>query len=64
LPTPEEVVSTRTRLARKGWIEYLTVGGGLSKPFRRIVQHRAEWAVRNREPRAILEELARDLLAT
>ena len=62
LPTPEEVVSIRTRLARKGWIEYLTVGGGLAKPFRRIAQHRAEWAVRNLKPRAILEDLARDHL--
>ena len=42
LPVPAAVMYTRQRLAEKGWVEYLLVGGGLLKPFRRIRRYLTE----------------------
>lgn len=36
LPTEQEVNYTRARLKAKGWFEYITVGGGWIKPFRKL----------------------------
>ena len=36
LPTEQEVAHTRARLEAKGWLEYITLGGGWIKPFRKL----------------------------
>lgn len=62
LPNPELVEFAWQRLRQKGWIEYLTVGGGLRKPWRRIRQAVAERRLAGRKPRALLDELAETAL--
>jgi SAM-dependent methyltransferase len=42
LPGADELAFIRARLARKGWLEYLTVGGGLRKPFLRVATRMRE----------------------
>jgi 2-polyprenyl-3-methyl-5-hydroxy-6-metoxy-1,4-benzoquinol methylase len=36
LPSETDVEQTKSRLAKKGWLEYLTSGGGWRRPFQRI----------------------------
>lgn len=36
LPSQADVEQTKRRLEQKGWIEYLTTGGGWRRPFQRI----------------------------
>ena len=57
LPDPEHVAFAWQRLRQKGWLEYLTVGGGLRKPWRRIRQAAAERRIAGQRPRALLDEL-------
>jgi 2-polyprenyl-3-methyl-5-hydroxy-6-metoxy-1,4-benzoquinol methylase len=57
LPDPETVDFAWQRLRRKGWVEYLTVGGGLRKPWRRIRQAIAERRLAGRAPRQLLDEV-------
>jgi 2-polyprenyl-3-methyl-5-hydroxy-6-metoxy-1,4-benzoquinol methylase len=57
LPTPAEVAHTRERLAQKGWLEYLTVGGGWKKPFKRLKKLQAERQIAAHSAKSVLEAL-------
>lgn len=57
LPAPESVEFAWTRLQRKGWLEYLTTGGGLRKPWRRIRRAIDESRLARRAPRELLDGL-------
>ena len=57
LPGAEAVEYLRQRFKQKGWLEYLTKGGGLLKPFRKIAQSLEERKVKGVEPRKILDQL-------
>jgi len=54
MPTASSVAQTLRRLDQKGWFEYLTKGGGLLKPFRRIAQYWREHKVRRMSPIEII----------
>lgn len=56
-PTAEEVQITKKRIQKKGWIEYLFIGGGLLKPIQRIKKTALEALVINTSPRTILDNL-------
>ena len=57
LPDASVVADMRARIAKKGWWEYLTRGGALAKPGRRLAQRLAERKVRRMAPRDILDQL-------
>jgi hypothetical protein len=54
LPTKEDVETLTLRLNRKGWIEYLTVGGGWRKPLNRLKRSVIEYGLSNRSPKEVL----------
>ncbi len=54
LPTKEDVETLTQRLNRKGWIEYLTVGGGWRKPLNRLKRSVIEYGLSNRSPKEVL----------
>ena len=56
-PTAEEVQITKKRIQKKGWIEYLFIGGGLLKPIKIIKKMALEALVKNTSPRTILDNL-------
>ena len=56
LPTSTEVEYTFKRLKAKGWCEYLTVGGGWIKPFRKLVRIAQESRLSG-NPRDILDTI-------
>ncbi len=57
LPSAEEVQATKRRMQKKGWLEYLLIGGGALKPFRRVEKMIFEAFVKNSSPRKILDDL-------
>lgn len=59
LPRAEQVQQTLRRLDQKGWFEYLTLGGGLWKPARRIRQYWMESRLGGLTPREIVEKALR-----
>jgi SAM-dependent methyltransferase len=58
LPSAVDVGLTLERLRRKGWLEYLTVGGGYKKPVKRMYQYWKECRVRNKTPIQIIRQVA------
>jgi len=60
LPQTEQVQQTLERLTKKGWMEYLTRGGGLSKPARRIRQYWIESQLKGLTPCEIVERALAD----
>jgi len=46
---------TLKRLSSKGWIEYIFIGGGWKKPFKRLARHLTELKIRNLSARQILD---------
>lgn len=38
LPSQESVIKAKIRLKHKGWIEYIFIGGGYKKPFKKLSQ--------------------------
>ena len=54
-PSPLEVEQTKQRLMKKGWLEYLTVGGGWEKPFSRISRDLRFKMISEKDPRAVLD---------
>ncbi len=58
LPDGNDIAFIRERMARKGWLEYLTAGGGWRKPILRTATRMRERTVRTLAPRAILDSLA------
>ena len=55
LPTAAQVATTRMRLAKKGWLEYLFIGGGLAKPVKRVAKVFEEALLKHRTPRETLD---------
>jgi SAM-dependent methyltransferase len=54
LPTRDDVKALERRLSRKGWIEYLTLGGGWRKPYKRLTRAFIEFGISGRSPREVL----------
>jgi hypothetical protein len=44
-------------MAQKGWFEYLFVGGGLKKPFKRIKQNLIESFLGSKSPKQLLDSI-------
>ncbi|MDH4395012.1 MAG: class I SAM-dependent methyltransferase [Limnobacter sp.] len=57
LPTQAQIKMTADRLSRKGWVEYLTVGGGLKKPFKRLTKIGQELLIGRARPRVVLDQV-------
>lgn len=57
VPDTSAVNETLNRINQKGWIEYLTVGGGIFKPFKRLKQKYYESLIKNLTPKQILDSL-------
>jgi len=57
LPGKIALNETLTRLDQKGWVEYLTQGGGLLKPFKKIKQKYYESLIKNLTPKKLLDSL-------
>ena len=55
LPTGAQIGRTQDRLNKKGWMEYLFVGGGLRKPFKRLAKVVEEALLKKQTPRNALE---------
>ncbi len=55
LPDAHSVSHVLKRLSQKGWIEYLTIGGGWKRPFQRLGNLLKESSVKGMQPRAILD---------
>jgi SAM-dependent methyltransferase len=55
LPDAHSVSHIFKRLSQKGWIEYLTVGGGWKRPFQRLSNLLKESSVKGMQPKAILD---------
>jgi len=60
LPTAKDIRNTSMRIKQKGWVEYLTTGGGWKKPLRRIIQLLHEGKVKNKSPKAIIDSLLKN----
>lgn len=57
MPSPAQVQFTADRLAKKGWLEYLFVGGGLIKPFRRVAKMADEACIGKAKPGQVLDRV-------
>lgn len=57
LPSTTTVEKAKRRLDEKGWIEYLFVGGGIYKPFKRIKQLLLEKNLRFPTSKAVLDSM-------
>ncbi len=58
LPTQDDITHSQQRMRQKGWGEYLLVGGGLTKPFKRFKQHLIERRIDPAiSPRTLLDNL-------
>jgi 2-polyprenyl-3-methyl-5-hydroxy-6-metoxy-1,4-benzoquinol methylase len=57
LPSQAQIDITADRLLSKGWIEYLTVGGGLKKPFKRLEKNAEELLLGKAKPREVLDQV-------
>ena len=57
MPTRSEIAASLERMGAKGWLEYLFAGGGLWKPFGKLSRSIAEQSVKDKSPRAILDEI-------
>lgn len=55
VPQQKQIQRTLDRLAQKGWLEYLTKGGGLLKPARKVRQYWLESQLKGLTPREIVE---------
>ena len=60
LPTHNELQTSQQRLSKKGWFEYLFLGGGLIKPILRIERIISEYLISKKKPREILNTLLED----
>lgn len=60
MPKKEDVELIKTRIAQKGWFEYLFIGGGLLKPCKKIKQLYIEKQIGNTSPKKLLDSLIRD----
>ncbi len=56
-PSPATIELQKKALSQKGWLSYLTVGGGWKKPLRRVSQYRAEAQIKDMSPKVLLDQL-------
>ena len=57
IPSKTALDETLKRLNQKGWLEYLTKGGGLLKPFKKIKQKYYESLIKHLTPKKLLDSL-------
>lgn len=57
LPDRESVINAQRRMAQKGWFEYLFIGGGLKKPFKRVKQILVESSLGTKSPKELLDSI-------
>lgn len=57
LPDKADIHYALARLSKKGWFEYLFLGGGILKPFSKIKNLIVESSIKNKDSLAILTEL-------
>ena len=62
LPESQDVTFTKQRISEKGWLEYLFVGKGIFKPFKKITQIITEERIKNISPKELLDNLLIELL--
>jgi 2-polyprenyl-3-methyl-5-hydroxy-6-metoxy-1,4-benzoquinol methylase len=55
LPDAHSVSHVLKRLSQKGWIEYLTIGGGWKRSFQRLSNILKERSVKGMQPKVILD---------
>ena len=55
LPDHDSVSNSIARLKEKGWLEYLTIGGGWKKPFARLRRDLRFKTLTETTPKAILD---------
>jgi 2-polyprenyl-3-methyl-5-hydroxy-6-metoxy-1,4-benzoquinol methylase len=60
LPSQADVERTKRRLEQKGWVEYLTIGGGWRRPFQRIKNRFQEMRCARGTARETLERALAD----
>lgn len=54
LPSESDLQNLKKRLRQKGWLEYLTIGGGWKKPFKKITSALVESGMAKMPPKDIL----------
>ena len=54
LPSQTDLQDLKKRLRQKGWLEYLTIGGGWKKPFKKITSALVESGMAKMPPKDIL----------
>jgi lauroyl/myristoyl acyltransferase len=54
LPSQTDLQNLKKRLRQKGWLEYLTIGGGWKKPFKKIASALVESGMAKMPPKDIL----------
>lgn len=57
MPSQAQIQLTAKRLAKKGWMEYLFVGGGLMKPFKRLAKAADEACIGKAKPGEVLDRV-------
>jgi hypothetical protein len=55
LPSEPDLQNLKKRLRQKGWLEYLTIGGGWKKPFKKLSNALVESGMANMPPKDILD---------
>jgi len=56
-PESHDVTLTKQRVSEKGWLEYLFVGKGIFKPFKKITQIVIEKRIKSISPKELLDNL-------
>ena len=56
-PENHDVTFTKQRISEKGWLEYLFVGKGIFKPFKKITQIITEKRIKSISPKELLDNL-------
>lgn len=57
-PSPNTIELQKNTLSQKGWLTYLTVGGGWKKPLRRVAQYCAESQIKEMSPKVLLDQFS------
>lgn len=60
LPAAGTVQQAVSRVKNKGWVQYLTTGNGLMKPFNKLARISSESRVKRMKGRQILDDLLQD----
>ncbi|HRK57436.1 MAG TPA: class I SAM-dependent methyltransferase [Burkholderiaceae bacterium] len=57
LPDQQALAHIRRRLSQKGWVEYVLLGGGWRKPFKRLARMWSERQLKGLAARQVLDQL-------